>query len=71
MNENGGYINGRDGLSIEAVNTLDNEGSLYSYDKITLRSHKVTNHSGAKISSDDNEIFTDRFVNHGRIEGYY
>ncbi|ELQ6262474.1 filamentous hemagglutinin N-terminal domain-containing protein [Cronobacter malonaticus] len=71
VNENGGYINGRDGLSIEAVNTLDNEGSLYSYDTITLRSHKVTNHSGAKISSDDNEIFTDRFVNHGRIEGYY
>ncbi|WP_105600478.1 filamentous hemagglutinin N-terminal domain-containing protein [Cronobacter sakazakii] len=70
-NENHGYINGRNGLSIEAVNTLDNEGSLYSYDTITLRSHKVTNHSGAKISSDDNEIFTDRFVNHGRIEGYY
>ncbi|HDI3032029.1 TPA: filamentous hemagglutinin N-terminal domain-containing protein [Cronobacter turicensis] len=71
VNENGGYINGRDGLSIEAVNTLDNDGSLYSYDTITLRSHRVTNHKGAKISSDDNEIFTDRFVNHGRIEGYY
>ncbi|ELY4156280.1 filamentous hemagglutinin N-terminal domain-containing protein [Cronobacter turicensis] len=71
VNENGGYINGRDGLSIEAVNTLDNDGSLYSYDTITLRSHQVTNHKGAKISSDDNEIFTDRFVNHGRIEGYY
>lgn len=71
VNEQGGYINGHNGLSVEAVRELDNYGSLYSYDTISLRSHNVTNHKCAKISSDDNEIFTDHFVNHGRIEGYY